>query len=126
MAYKTAVQKEVVAIEMALKKWPVYFVGLASAFSDVATSWVCLQYPELVERNPLANPFLEAASVLGSQAAILHIGEKLKVNPKSTVALALLPAMVPFAAAANNIVHLAIVHAKDYPFEECPLLYPEK
>lgn len=108
------------------KKCPVYFVGLLSVFSDVATSWISAQYPELVERNPLANPFLEAATVLGGQALILHIGERLKVSPKVTVAIALVPAMVPFAAAINNIAHIAIVHAKDYPFEECPLLYPEK
>ena len=106
----------------------IYFVGLASAFSDVATTWIHLQYPEVEEGNPLANPFLEAAAVLGGQAAILHIGEKWKdlLSPKLTIALALVPAMIPFAAAANNIAHIAVAHAKYYPFEECPLLYPEK
>ena len=105
---------------------PIYFIGLLSVFSDVATTWLGLQYPEIVEMNPLANPFLEAATVLGGQAAILHIGEKLEVNPKVTTVIALVPAAVPFGAAINNIIHIAIVHAKDYPFEDCPLLYPEK
>lgn len=103
----------------------VYFVGLLSAFMDCATTWLGLQYPELAEMNPLANPLLEVATVLGSQALILHLGEKLKVNPKLTVAIALGPAVVPFAAALNNIMLIAVAHAKDYPFEECPLLYPE-
>ncbi len=103
----------------------IYFVGLASAFADVATTWMGLQYPEIEERNPLANPFVEAAAVLAAQGVILHIGKKLKANPKLTVALALVPPMIPFAAAANNIAHIAVAHAKHYPFEECPLLYPE-
>jgi hypothetical protein len=98
-----------------LDEWQIYFVGLLSAFSDVATSWACSQFPELVERNPLANPFLEAASVLGSQALILHLGEAWKVDPNVRVALALLPPIVPFAAAANNLYHLAIVILKRYP-----------
>jgi hypothetical protein len=110
-----------------LNKWKIYFVGLASAFSDCATSWICERYyPELVERNPLANPFLEAACVLGGQAVILGLGEKLKVNPKVKNAVALAPAMLPFAAAINNIAHMAIVDAKRYPWTECPILYPEK
>lgn len=104
----------------------IYFVGLASAFADVATTWIGLQYPEIGERNPLANPFVEAATVLAAQGLILHIGKKLKVNPKVTVALALVPPMIPFAAAANNIAHIAVAHAKHYPWEECPLLYSER
>ncbi len=106
-------------------KCKVYFVGLASVFMDCATTWLCTQYPELVESNPLANPFFEAATVLGGQAIILYVGEKLKVNPKVTVALALGPAVLPFYAASKNIVLTAIVHGREYPFEECPLLYPE-
>jgi hypothetical protein len=111
-----------------LNKWKIYFVGLASAFSDCATSWICQRYyyPELVERNPLANPFAEAACLLAGQAVVLHLGEKLKVNPKVRNAVALSPAVVPFAAAINNIAHIAIVEAKSYPWLECPILYPEK
>jgi hypothetical protein len=93
----------------------IYFVGLASAFSDLATSWACSKFPELVETNPLANPFLEAASVLGGQALILHLGEAWKVDPNIRVALALIPPLVPFAAAANNIIHLSIAISKRYP-----------
>lgn len=126
MAHKTAVQKEVVELEKTLEKWPVYFVGLASVFADCATSWVGLHYFKLAEKNPLANPFLEAASVLGGQAVILHVGEKYKVDPKVTTAIALIPAALPFAQATKNVAYLAIAHAKDYPFEECPFLYPEK
>jgi len=79
-----------------------------------------------VERNPLANPFVEAVSVLGGQALILHLGEKFKVNPKVKNAVALAPTMLPFTAAINNIAHMAIVDAKRYPWTECPILYPEK
>jgi hypothetical protein len=87
----------------------IYFIGLLSAFSDLATSWACSRFPELVERNPLANPFLEAASVLGGQALILRLGEAWNVDPNVRVAVALLPPIVPFAASANNLYHLAIV-----------------
>ena len=106
-------------------KWKIYFVGLASAFADVSTTWIGMHYYNLAEMNPLANPFLEAATVLGGQALILHLGEKLKVNPKVRNAIALGPAMVPFAVAANNIRSVAMAHAKYYPWEECPLLYPK-
>jgi len=109
-----------------MKKCPVYFVGLLSAFSDVATSWAAEKYPELFETNPLANPFLEAATVLGGQALILHLGEKLKVNPQVTVTVALVPPAVPFAAALNNLIHITLAHAKQYPWKEMPLLYPEE
>jgi hypothetical protein len=99
-----------------LEKWKVYFVGLASCFADVSTSWVCEHYyPELVERNPLANPFLEAASVLGSQWVILSLGEKWKVNPKLRDAVALSPAVLPFAAAANNTFLIAKAYAARHP-----------
>ena len=105
--------------------WRVYFVGLLSAFSDVSTSWLCAQTPELREKNPLANPFLEAVSLLGGQAAILHLGKRWKVDPKTVTVLALVPSIVPFAAATNNIILYAIVQAKYYPWTEFPLLYSE-
>ena len=74
----------------------------------------------------MANPFLEAACVLGGQVLILGLGEKWKVNPKFKSAVAIAPTMIPFAAAINNIAHMAIVDAKRYPWTECPILYPEK
>jgi hypothetical protein len=98
-----------------LDEWMIYFIGLLSVFSDLATTWVGLRFPELKERNPLANPFLEAASVLGGQALIWHLGEAWKVDPTVKGALALIPPIVPFAAAANNIYHLAIAISKRYP-----------
>jgi len=104
---------------------PLYFIGLLSAFSDVSTSWLCAQTPELRERNPLANPFFEAASVLTGQAAILRLGKRLKVNPKIVTAIALVPPILPFAAATNNVILWAKVKAKYYPWTEFPLLYPE-
>jgi len=105
--------------------WRIYFVGLLSAFSDVSTSWLCAKTPELRERNPLANPFLEATSVLGGQAAILHVGRKFKADPKTVTIVALVPPIVPFAAATNNLILFATVKAKYYPWKECPLLYSE-
>jgi hypothetical protein len=98
-----------------LEKWKIYFVGLASCFADVSTTWLGLQFPELLERNPLANPFLEAASVLGSQWVILSLAEKWNVNPKLRDALALSPSIMPFAAAANNTFLIAKAYAKRHP-----------
>jgi hypothetical protein len=98
-----------------LEKWKIYFVGLASSFADVSTTWLGSQFPELVERNPLANPFLEAASVLGSQWVILSLGEKWKVNPKLRDALALSPAVLPFYAATNNTFLIAKAYASRHP-----------
>ena len=103
--------------------WRVYFVGLLSAFSDVSTSWLCSQTPELREKNPLANPFLEAVSLLGGQAAILHFGRRWKVNPKIVTVLALTPPIPPFAAATKNLILWTQVQAKYYPWNEFPLLY---
>lgn len=103
----------------------IYFVGLASAFADCSTSWLASQYPELEEVNPLANPFLEVATVLGGQAIILHVGEKLKVDPRVTKGLALSLAILPFAVATKNLALAAIAHGKQYPWEECPLLYED-
>jgi len=90
-------------------------VGLASCFADVSTTWLGLQFPELGERNPLANPFAEAASVLGSQWVILSLGEKWKINPKLRDTLALSPAILPFSAAANNTFLIAKACATRHP-----------
>jgi len=109
-----------------MKKTTLYLIGASSAVSDYITTRIGLKYPEIEEMNPLANPLLEGAFVLVGQATILKLGEKLKVNPKLTIGLALVPAMVPFAAAVNNLIRISIVHAKYYPWEECPLLYSEE
>jgi hypothetical protein len=98
-----------------LEKWKIYFVGLASSFADVSTTWLGLQFPELGERNPLANPFVEAAFVVGGQWVILSLGEKWKVNPKLRDTLALSPAILPFAAAANNTFLIAKAYATRHP-----------
>ena len=83
------------------------------------------QHPELKERNPLANPFLEVGTVLGGQALILHLGEKLNVPPKSATAIALVVAAPPFIATPNNLSLLAILHAKTVNWKEISILYPE-
>jgi hypothetical protein len=51
---------------------------------------------------------------------ILHLGEAWKVDPNIRVALALIPSLVPFAAAANNIIHLAIAISKRYSITVLP------
>jgi len=109
-----------------MDKWKIYFVGLLSTWADAATTLMALRYPELKERNPLANPFLETASVLTGQAIILYGGEKLKANPKVTNGLALIPTIPPFYAATNNLAHIAIIEARTYPWKMCPLLYNGK
>jgi len=108
-----------------MNKWKILFIGLLSTWGDAATSWMASRMSELAEMNPLANPFLETLTVLGAQALILEGGEKMKVNPKVTVAIALVPSIVPFYATANNLAHIAIVQAKTYPWNQCPLLYGE-
>jgi hypothetical protein len=108
---------------MFMDKWKILFVGLLSTWADAATTILGLHYPELKERNPLANPFIETAGVLGGQALILVGGQKLKVNPKVTHALALAATIPPFYAAANNLAHMAVLEAQTYPWKQCPLLY---
>ena len=108
-----------------MNKWKIYFVGLLGCFGDAASSWLASQRPELKERNPLANPFLEATTVLGGQALILHVGEKLKAHPKAAVATALIVATPPFIATVNNLALLSIVHAKTINWQDIPILYPE-
>lgn len=107
-----------------MKKWPILFTGLLSSWADVSTTWLASKYPELVEANPLANPFLELGTVLGAQALILYLGEKFKVDPKMTNGLALVPIIAPLWAAAGNVAHVAIIEARTYPWKECPVLYP--
>jgi len=109
-----------------MNKWKILFIGLLSTWADAATSLIASRIPELVETRPLANPFLETVVVLGTQTFILYGGEAWKLNPKITVAIALAPAAVPFFATANNLVHLALIQAKTYPWKECPLLYNGK
>lgn len=81
----------------------------------MATTWVGLQFPELVERNPLANPFLEAATVLGAQTVILGLGEKWRVDSKVVTFLALMPTALPFYAALNNAFLIAEAYGKRHP-----------
>lgn len=107
-------------------KWPILFVGLLSTWGDAATSWVASQHPNLSERNPIANPFLETLGILSGQVLILEVGEKLKVNPIATAAIALAPTLLPFYATTNNLALIAIEEAKTYPWKQCPLLYNER
>jgi len=107
-----------------MNKWKIYFVGLLGCFGDAASSWICSQHPELKETNPLANPFLEATTVLGSQALILHLGEKLKI-PKSGALLSLAASTLPYIATANNLALLSILHAKTINWTQITILYPE-
>jgi len=106
-------------------KTTIYLIGVSSVVADHVTSFIGLKYPEIAEMNPLANPILEGATIVGGQTLILKVGEKLKVNPKLTAKLALVPAVVPFGAALRNVVLIGIAHAKYYPWEECPLLFEE-
>lgn len=105
---------------------PIYFIGLGSVFADATSTLLLLQYPyEHYEQNVAYNGFTEAGVVLLCQAAVLKVGDKLKLDRKITEAVALLPVAFPLFAAANNIALVAIAHAKRYPWPECPILYPE-
>jgi len=108
-----------------VNKWQIYFIGLLGCFGDAASSWLGSQHPELKERNPLANPFLEAATVLPSQALILKLGEKLKAPPKTANALAIVAASPPYIATANNLGLLSVLHAKTINWQDIVILYPE-
>jgi hypothetical protein len=103
-------------------------VGLLASLgtlSDLITTKIGLGYPELVEMNPWANPIAEGVSSVGLPVLIFKLADKLKVDPTASILCALMPASIPFVAALNNIVLIAQAHAKLYPFDECPLLYPE-
>jgi hypothetical protein len=106
-----------------MKNSTIFFIGLLSCWSDAATSILASHYPELTEGNPQANPLLELGSVLTGQAVILYGGEKLKANPKITRALALAVAAPPFCIAAKNLALVAVIKARTYPWQTCPLLY---
>lgn len=109
-----------------MNKTTVLFIGLFSAWADAATTIAASHYPQLREGNPRADPFLEAAGVLTGQALILYGGEKMKANPKITKAVALMPTIPPFYAAANNLAHIAVIKAQTYPWKTCPFLYSGK
>jgi len=106
-----------------MKELAIYLIGIASVACDQITTYIGLTYPEIKEMNPLANPVLEGVTLLLGQAAIIKIGEKVKANPKLTTTAALIPATLPFTAALRNLCIISIVHAKYYPWEECPILY---
>jgi len=108
-----------------MNKWKIYFVGLLGCFGDAASSWLGTQQPTLKERNPLANPFLEVSCVLGGQALILHLGEKLKAPQKTATILALTVAIPPYIATSNNLALLALIHAKTINWQDISILYPE-
>ena len=104
----------------------IFLIGFGSVLADYVTTEIGLKYPEIREAVPTRNPILEGATLFAGQFLILKLGERWKLPPKASKALALLPTSVPFACTLNNIVHIAVAHAKYYPWEECPLLYVEK
>lgn len=111
---------------MFMEKVKILFIGLLSTWADAATSLMCSKYPELQETNPRANPFVETITVLGVQGGIIYGGQKLKVKPKVTAALALAPTILPFAAATKNLALIAVIEARTYPWKTCPFLYSGK
>jgi len=103
----------------------VWATSVLSASADLLTSQIGLKYPELSEMNPLFDPKKEIAFGGGAGTLLLALGKGLKVDEKVTSILSMIPPTVPFLAAANNLAWITYAHRKYYPWEECPLLYPE-
>ena len=108
-----------------MKREDLVKIALGGVLADAITTVIGLEYPELKEANPWVNPFMEGACVTIFPYAIIKIGEKLKVHPKVVDVCAIAPITIPYLAALNNSILIALVHAKRYPWKECPLLYPE-
>jgi len=101
----------------------IYGLGLVGTAADYITTQVGLKYAEIEEMNPLAHPVVEGIFSVVSPAIVLQVGKRLKVNRTLTLALATVPASIPLVVALRNIAIISIVHAKDYNWRECPLLY---
>lgn len=102
-----------------------YLLALTGTLADYITTQIGLKYPELKEGIQYANPILEGVTSVAGAWGILKLAEKWKLPSKMGIFLASIPAAIPFTAALNNTILISIVHAKHYPFAECPLLYPE-
>jgi len=93
--------------------------------ADYATTQVGLKYPELQETNPNVNFVNEFVFANGGGEIIYALGRLFKQSKDLSLAMGLVPASWGFLAAANNLTWIALAHAKQYPWEECPMLYPE-
>ena len=98
-------------------------LGIAGTLADYATTKIGLQYPEVAEMNPLANPIVEGAFAVGGSILVGEVGKALKVSHGLTLALMLVPASIPLIVAIRNATLIATVNARKYPISEFPLLY---
>jgi len=99
--------------------------SVLSASADLLTSQIGLKYPELAEMNPLFDPKKEIAFGGGGGTFLLALGKALKVDDKVTSIFSMIPPTLPLLPAANNLAWIIYAHRKLYPWNECPLLYPE-
>jgi len=109
----------------AMKKSHVYLMGIGGVLADYISSVLILEHPEAYETNPHYHPLAELTAVGIGIAGIQALGDALNVDEKVSVPISAIIPLFPFMLAANNTWLHAIVHAKDYPWQECPLLYPE-
>ena len=110
---------------MALLAVKIVLAGLAGTLADHLTTKIALKYPELYEANPMANFKNEFVTAAVGGLGIYGLAKLLNQSKEVSTVLALVPSAVPFAAAINNTIHIIIAHRREYPWEECPLLYPE-
>jgi len=98
------------------------FLGTAA---DYVTTQVALKYPELAEQNPHVNFINEFLTANVGGEVMYGLARILKQTDDVSLALGLMPSAIPFGVALNNLAWIVWAHRKIYPWEECPLLYPE-
>jgi len=103
----------------------IWGASVLSSSADLLTSQIGVKYPELTEMNPLFDPKKEIAFGGGGGTLILALSKALKVDHKVASILSMVPPTLPFLAAANNLAWITYAQRNVYPWEECPLLYPE-
>ena len=104
----------------------IFLLGFFSCLADFLSSALVIQHPEIYEKNPHYNFFAELGAVTLSSLALRGLGESLKVSKKAAATASAIPAAMPLMLATSNLSLYAKVKAKDYPWEEITLLYPEE
>ena len=103
----------------------IFLLGFFSCLADSLSTAMVTKHPEIYELNPHYNFFVELTGVELSIAALRGLGDALKLDKKVATAASAVPATIPLILATSNTMLYIKVTAKDYPWKECPLLYPE-
>jgi len=93
--------------------------------ADLTTTKIGLKYPELQEMNPMFSPLKEFCIASLGGEVIYGLGQLLKQSEEVSLVMGLMPSMMSFGVAVNNLAWITYAHRKYYPWKECPILYPE-